>query len=161
MVSQHALWLYNILHSGRLGVDRSRGHEIVMKQCDGDDDDREAAGNNSLTPVLSNSPGWLSLPSLQSKTCCSSLLLSFCMMQPLVLPLFPFLLLFCRLSCTHPQTLPSSYRFPISICQDIFHLTHPCLQHSIQHFSSPFILPLSGDLLSISTRVLGRGLSCG
>lgn len=52
MVSQQALWLYGIIHSGRLGVDRNKGHEIVMKQCDGDDDDREAAGKNSLSLIL-------------------------------------------------------------------------------------------------------------
>lgn len=58
MVSQQALWLYSIIHSGRLGVDRNKGHEIVMKQCDGGDggdyDDREAAGKMLLLspPIL-------------------------------------------------------------------------------------------------------------
>lgn len=41
MVSQQALWLYSVIHSGRLGADRNKGHEIVMSQCDGSDyDDR-------------------------------------------------------------------------------------------------------------------------
>lgn len=54
MVSQQALWLYSIIHSGRLGVDRNKGHEIVMKQCDGgDNDDREAAGKHSFSPLSS------------------------------------------------------------------------------------------------------------
>lgn len=56
MVSQQALWLYSIIHSGRLGVDRNKGHEIVMKQCDGgDNDDREASREALLlTPILQN-----------------------------------------------------------------------------------------------------------
>lgn len=44
MVSQQALRLYSITHSGRLGADRNKGHEIVMRQCDGSDyDDKDAA----------------------------------------------------------------------------------------------------------------------
>lgn len=62
MVSQQALRLYSIIHSGRLGVDRNKGHEIVMKQCDGgDDDDREAAGKTLLPYTLGYKPGWPSL----------------------------------------------------------------------------------------------------
>lgn len=55
MVSQHTPWLYSIIHSGRLGVDRNKGHEIVMKRCGGagDDDDRETAGKNSFSPLFS------------------------------------------------------------------------------------------------------------
>lgn len=45
MVSQQALRLYSITHSGRLGADRNKGHEIVMRQRDGSGyDDRDAAG---------------------------------------------------------------------------------------------------------------------
>lgn len=58
MVSQQVLWLYSIIHSGRLGVDRNKGHEIVMKQCDGGDyDDREAAGKLSFSPLFSEMQG--------------------------------------------------------------------------------------------------------
>lgn len=48
MVSQQALWLYSVIHSGRLGADRNKGHEIVMRQCDGSDYDDRAAGNPSF-----------------------------------------------------------------------------------------------------------------
>lgn len=52
MVSQQALWLYGIIHSGRLGADRNKGHEIVMRQRDGSDyDDKEAAWK-LLFPLL-------------------------------------------------------------------------------------------------------------
>lgn len=48
MVSQQVLRLYSITHSGRLGADRNKGHEIVMRQCDGSDyDDKDAAGKPS------------------------------------------------------------------------------------------------------------------
>lgn len=82
MVSQHAPWLYSIIHSGRLGVDRNKGHEIVMKQCGGagDDDDREAAGKNSFSPLFSKIRVWLALPLLPSKICFPSPPRSFCMM---------------------------------------------------------------------------------
>lgn len=57
MVSQQALCLYSIIHAGRLGVDRNKGHEIVMKQCDGADggdyDDRVAAGKCFVFPRFS------------------------------------------------------------------------------------------------------------
>lgn len=53
MVSQQALRLYSIIHSGRLGADRNKGHEIVMRQCDGSDyDDKEAAGKPSFSLVF-------------------------------------------------------------------------------------------------------------
>lgn len=81
MVSQQDLCLYSIIHSGRLGVDRNKGHEIVMKQCDGDDDDIEAAEKkNSFSPLFSKIHGWLALPLLQSKKCFPSLSHSSCMM---------------------------------------------------------------------------------
>lgn len=35
LVSQQALRLYSVIHSGRLGDDGNKGHEIVMKQSDG------------------------------------------------------------------------------------------------------------------------------
>lgn len=57
MVSQQALCLYSIIHAGRLGVDRNKGHEIVMRQCDGADggdyDDRVAAGKCFVFPRFS------------------------------------------------------------------------------------------------------------
>lgn len=39
MVSQQALLLYSITHAGRLGADRNKGPEIVMRQCDSSDRD--------------------------------------------------------------------------------------------------------------------------
>lgn len=65
MVSQQAFWLYSVIHSGRLGVDRNKGHEIVMMQCDGDDDDRETARKNTFSPLFSKVQDWLVLPLLQ------------------------------------------------------------------------------------------------
>lgn len=62
MVYQEAFWLYSVIHSGTLGVDRNKGHEIVMKKCDGDDDDRETAGKNTFSPLFSKTQHWLVLP---------------------------------------------------------------------------------------------------
>lgn len=65
-VFQQVLWLYSVICSGRLGVDRNKGHEIVMRQCDaGNYDDREAAGKHSISPWLSKMQGWLTCLSLQ------------------------------------------------------------------------------------------------
>lgn len=56
MFSQQALRLYRIIHSGRLGADRNKGHEIVMRQRDGSDyDDKEAAGKPSFSPLFAES----------------------------------------------------------------------------------------------------------
>lgn len=49
-VCQQALRLYSIIHSGRLGADRNKGHEIVMRQRDGGNyDDKDAAGKRSFS----------------------------------------------------------------------------------------------------------------
>ena len=51
-VFQQVLWLYSVIYSGKLGVDRNKGHEIVMRQCDGGNyDDREAAGKHSFSKM--------------------------------------------------------------------------------------------------------------
>lgn len=91
-----------------------------MKQCDGgDDDDREAGGKNSR--LSSKIQGWLALL-LQSKKMFSllfSLLLhdkSATTRTSALLSLISFLSLVLS-----PTALSSSYRFPISICQDYFH----------------------------------------
>lgn len=145
MASQQALWLYHIIHSGRLGVDRNKGHEIVMKQCDGcDDDDGEAAGKNS-SPLLTRLAG-PPVASVQKMFSLSfSLFLHDVSLQPVVFPL-PSPLLFYCLPCSHPQNYPHLIDFPSPSVKIFFILTPLCLHNT------PFS-PLSGDLLSISKKL--------
>lgn len=118
--------LKSIIHSGRLGADRNKGHEIVMKQCDGDDDDRGAGGEKlslSLANSLRNKSGRPS-PLFQSKNMFSLFFFFFPLLlahdvslQRVVLPpSSPLIFLFL----VSPTTLPSFYRFPIPICQVFF-----------------------------------------
>lgn len=139
MASQKALWLYSIIHSGKLGVDGNKGHEIVMKQCDGgDDDDRKAAGKNSSP--LTHKAGRSSLcfgpknvfpllftPSAWRKSANQLYFRS------------PSPLLFFSLSCSHPQHYPPhTNRFLISICQYFcFHFKSSLSPHSLPNSSSP------------------------
>lgn len=137
MISQKALWLYSIIHSGKLGVNGNKGHEIVMKQCDGgDDDDRKAAGKNS-------SP-------LTHKAGRSSLCLS---------PKNVFPLLFTP-SAWRKSANQLYFRSPLTYYFSVFHaLTHNIILLRLIDFPSPSVNFFFHSNSSLSPRSLPNSSS--